>query len=91
MRSCLLLEMFDPAGRSARLYWAGKGNRIERNYEGVLCTFSPHLARQIPLEHRELAEGLAAVLNSHEIEYGHGSQWRVMDHGFMDGPIPDEV
>lgn len=85
VRSVLLIELFEHDGRSARLYWAGKGNRIERNFEGVLSTFNPNRARQIPLAHRELAQGLADALNTGDNAFNTGTIWKVMDHGFYDG------
>lgn len=87
--SWLLIELFEYNGRSARLYWAGEGNRIERNHAGVICTFNPCRARQIPEAHRDLAEGLAAALNAGDHQFNTGTVWRVMSHGFMS--LPDEV
>lgn len=81
----LLLELFEYNGNSTGLYWAGRGNQIRRNHLGVEVTFDVYKARQIPTEHRDLAEALAEALNDGSTRQPETLMrtWRVAEHGFI--------
>jgi hypothetical protein len=77
----LLIECFS-FGNSRGMYWAGKGNRIERRAQGIEITFNVHEARKIPLDMRDVAQGLADAMNALNRREGNQDEWRVIEHGF---------
>jgi len=83
---CLLLELFAGEGGNSRgLYWAGRSNRVEAGPRGIEATYSPHKARRIPLDLRDVAEALAGALNKIPQPNSDGvvDVWRVIEHGFI--------